>query len=113
MNVNDSDAQDYENDPRLLEPGVGSKRLPPRTSRLGGAIPIRFTPEMIERIKAVAQHDGVSVSSWVRGEVERSLSRREQRGLRVASVSQIPSGAAENALRVARRSRRPRQVASA
>lgn len=102
----DKFAEEYEADATLLEPGSGSKRLPPHSGRLGGAIPIRFTPEMVERIKAVARHDGLSVSSWVRTEVERSLDRREANGLGIASVARLKPGRPDEVVREARRSRR-------
>jgi len=39
-------------------------------------VPIRFRPQTIEKAKAIAERDGMTVSSWIRGVVEREVERR-------------------------------------
>lgn len=60
-----------------LQPGSRVKKLLPSTSKLGGAVPVRFRPDTIEAVKRVADRDGVSVSAWIRCEVEEAVRRDE------------------------------------
>jgi hypothetical protein len=39
-------------------------------------VPIRFRPQTIAKAKAIAQRDGMTVSSWIRGVIEREVERR-------------------------------------
>lgn len=39
-------------------------------------VPIRFRRQTIEKAKAIAERDGMTVSSWIRGVVEREVERR-------------------------------------
>ena len=47
-----------------------------RTGRLSAPIPVRFTPEQLEAIRARAEADDRSVSAWIRRAVEHELGRR-------------------------------------
>jgi len=60
-----------------LRPGTEVARLPRRKQRLGGAVPVRFQPETIERIKSHAEREGVTVSGWIRRRVDDALLERE------------------------------------
>lgn len=63
----------YDIDPNSLEPGTRVQRLPTRPSKLGGAVPVRFAVETIDKIKAIADEQRVTVSAWIRQQVEQSL----------------------------------------
>ena len=62
-----------------LEPRGRAKRLPDRGKKLGGAVPVRFQPEVVERIKIHAEREGQTVSSWIRGVVEHALADQERK----------------------------------
>ena len=47
-----------------------------RTARLTAPIPVRFPPELLERIRRAAAADDRSVSSWIRRAVEHELDPR-------------------------------------
>ena len=44
-----------------------------RKQRITDPVPVRFTPEMLEQVKAAADADDLSVSSWIRRAVGRTL----------------------------------------
>jgi len=75
---------------------------PPR-ARTGQArmltshVPIRFRPQTIAKAKAIAERDGMTVSSWIRGVVEREVERR-------IPTSQTHQSASGTAWRVVRSS---------
>jgi hypothetical protein len=50
-----------------------------RRPSLSAYLPVRFPPDILEDAKALAIHDGVSVSSWVRDLVTREVVRRRAR----------------------------------
>jgi predicted DNA-binding protein len=60
-----------------LRPGSRVAKLPPRKQRLGGAVPVRFQPETIDRIKTHAEREGVTVSAWIRRRVDDALDEQE------------------------------------
>lgn len=41
--------------------------------RLAAPVPVRFPPELLERIRRAAEADDRSVSAWIRRAVEREL----------------------------------------
>lgn len=59
-------------DPDNQEPQGPPRR---RKARLTAPIPVRFPPELLERVKARADADDRSVSSWIRRAVEQELNR--------------------------------------
>jgi len=69
----------YEFDRKDLEPGSQIRTLPERKGRLGGAVPVRFPVETIDRIKVQAEREGMTVSSWIRRQVDDALADREVR----------------------------------
>ena len=71
-------AKAYDEDRSLLDP-VGPGRAGPRPKKLGNAVPVRFSSEMIERIKAVAAREELTVSGWIRREIQRALAEDEVR----------------------------------
>lgn len=68
-------ATPYDLDPATLEPGTRVHKLPSRGSKLSGAVPIRFSAKTIEVIKRIADEQHVTVSAWIRREIEGSLQR--------------------------------------
>jgi hypothetical protein len=72
-----TDASEYEfyDEPANREagPGTGVKR-PGRG--LVTHVPVRFSPEMVAAVRALADEDGVSVSTWIRNVVGREVQRR-------------------------------------
>lgn len=55
-----------------------------RRPSLSAYLPVRFPPDILEDAKALAVHDGVSVSSWVRDLVTHEVIRR-----RIASRTRV------------------------
>jgi hypothetical protein len=43
---------------------------------LSGHVPVRFSPSLVLAVKALADFDGVTVSTWIRGLVTREIERR-------------------------------------
>ena len=72
----------YDLDPSLVEPGRHVLKLPDRGPKLGGAVPVRFPLETIDAIKKFADEQHVTVSAWIRREVEQSLRLHESLTLR-------------------------------
>ena len=56
--------------PENQEPQGPARR---RGQRMTAPVPVRFRPEMLERVKAAAAADDRSVSSWIRRAVDRTL----------------------------------------
>ncbi len=56
-------------------PGAGPavKRTRPN---LTSHVPIRFQPEVLAQVRIVAEHDGVTVSTWIRAAVGRAVAIR-------------------------------------
>jgi len=76
----DRDAERYEDSgSAMLDPGEVVGKLPRTSQRLGGAVPVRFSPDSIERIKQIADEDGMTVSTWIREQVNNALESRTQR----------------------------------
>lgn len=72
--MDDRAAAEFYADPDNVRAG---QNVTPSVKRgLGGHIPVRFPPEMVEQIKLVAQQDGVTVSTWIRRLVANELVRR-------------------------------------
>ena len=59
-------------DPANQEPQGPPRR---RRSRLTAPVPVRFPPEVLEKVKERADADDRSVSSWIRRAVEHELNR--------------------------------------
>lgn len=55
---------------------VGPRARAGQARLLTSHVPIRFRSQTIERAKAIAERDGMTVSSWIRGIVEREVERR-------------------------------------
>ena len=48
-----------------------------RKQRMTDPVPVRFPPEMLERVKAAADADDRSVSSWIRRAVDLTLQAQQ------------------------------------
>jgi len=55
---------------------VGPRARAGQARLLTSHVPIRFRSQTIERVKTIAERDGMTVSSWIRGVVEREVERR-------------------------------------
>jgi antitoxin component of RelBE/YafQ-DinJ toxin-antitoxin module len=55
---------------------VGPRARAGQARLLTTHVPIRFRAQTIEKAKAIAERDGITVSSWIRGVVEREVERR-------------------------------------
>jgi hypothetical protein len=74
MRMNDKEAFEHDENPDDRKPADGLFEVPKRA--LSRHVPIRFRPQTIEKAKIIAERDGVTVSSWIRGVVEREVERR-------------------------------------
>jgi hypothetical protein len=79
--MSDSDATTFEyyDDPSRREPADG----PPRRRRqraLTQHVPVRFPESTIQRVRDLAEADGMSVSAWIRHTVEQEIVRRGASG---------------------------------
>lgn len=68
----------YDLDPADIEPGSRVQKLPSRGGgKLSGAVPVRFPADTIEAIKRLADEQSVTVSAWIRYEIDQALTRAE------------------------------------
>jgi hypothetical protein len=65
----------YKNPANLVPAGPG--RRPQRPATMSGTVPVRFSPDMIMAVRRLADQDGVTVSSWIRGLVSKEIQRRQ------------------------------------
>lgn len=73
----DAAAAYYEDPAHRQLSGRGQRRTQP-PGRLTTHVPVRFSAQIIERVKELASVDGKTVSSWIRDVVEREVLRRER-----------------------------------
>ena len=66
------DEYEFYGDPANQEPQGPPRR---RKHKLTAPIPVRFSPEILEEVRARADADDRSVSSWIRRAVEHELNR--------------------------------------
>jgi hypothetical protein len=78
--VRDAEAFEYYDDPAKREPAPGRPRRRP-TRPLTQHVPVRFSAETIERVRTLAEADGMTVSAWIRRAVERTLRERGAAGV--------------------------------
>jgi hypothetical protein len=74
MRMSDEEAFEHYKDPENRKPDDGIYEVPKQV--LTRHVPIRFRPQTIAKAKALAERDGMTVSSWIRGVVEREVERR-------------------------------------
>ena len=70
-----SQAQEYYADPANQVPAGPVRRRSAR--RLTATVPVRFPQAVIDSVKRLADHDGVTVSSWIRRVVMDEVMRRQ------------------------------------
>ena len=68
-------AQEYYADPANQVPAGPARQRSGR--RLSATVPVRFPQAVIDSVKRLADHDGVTVSSWIRRVVMREVMRRQ------------------------------------
>lgn len=71
------------------DPAGPGRRISGRRQKFGGAIPVRFEQETIERIKQIADREGTTVSSWIRREISARLQEVDEVGSGLAPVIYI------------------------
>jgi hypothetical protein len=74
MRMNDEEAFEHYKNPDNRKPVDGVFEVPKRV--LSRHVPIRFRPQTIAKAKAIAERDGMTVSSWIRAVIEREVERR-------------------------------------
>jgi hypothetical protein len=74
MRMSDEEAFEHYKNPENRKPTGGVYEVPKRA--LSRHVPIRFRPQTIAKAKTLAERDGMTVSSWIRGVVEREVERR-------------------------------------
>lgn len=70
----DSNAAFYADHARIQLGGAPIRRK--AADRLESHVPIRFRKETIDRVRSLAESDGLTVSSWIRTSVEKEVERR-------------------------------------
>jgi hypothetical protein len=76
MSERDNEAAAFYEDPENRKPtGPPVKRKTQK--RLTSHVPVRFTKSTIDQVKELADEDAVTVSSWIRGVVEREIRHRK------------------------------------
>jgi predicted DNA binding CopG/RHH family protein len=73
--MSDDQAYDYYADDSHQQLGERVTERIPRP-RMTGHVPVRFPEETIACIKAIADHDGLTVSTWIRRVVMHEIERR-------------------------------------
>ena len=58
-----------------IDPSAGKPRRRSKPA-LSQHVPVRFAPDLIAVVKVLAAEEGVSVSTWIRTQVEREARRR-------------------------------------
>jgi hypothetical protein len=75
--MNDEELNALYADPENRTPQSPARR---RANKPKSAyVPIRFQPELIADVKALAEEEGKTVSSWIREIIEREVERRRPR----------------------------------
>lgn len=62
-------------DPANRHPADTAHARAVQPRQLSSHVPIRFRPEVIEQVKALAEDEGLTVSAWIRRAVEVALQR--------------------------------------
>lgn len=85
----DDVAADHYEDPAAHEPaGPPIRRSNER--RMMNHVPVRFPAETIDRVRWLAEREGITVSAWIRGVVSREVERQ----LRSPSATELSSSSA-------------------
>ena len=71
--TDDEAAEFYaQSENQVVEPGGGKRTRPNLTAH----VPIRFQPDVVEKVRICATYDGMTVSSWMRAAVGRAATIR-------------------------------------
>jgi hypothetical protein len=76
MTYDDDAAAAFYSNPKNREPAGPPRGRAGQARLLSSHVPIRFRPHTISKVKAIAERDGMTISSWIRGVVEREVERR-------------------------------------
>lgn len=66
---------DYR-EPASLMPAAGASARRPSRGALSTHVPIRFRADTVAAVRAFAEADGTTVSTWIRNLVQREVTRR-------------------------------------
>jgi len=72
--MNESDAVAFYGDPENIR--VGRQVSSPPRTQMTGHVPVRFPQEIVDRVKAAAAEDGMTVSTWIRRLVTKEIEKR-------------------------------------
>ncbi len=73
--MSDDEAFAFYSDPANQH--AGGRAPKPAKRPMTGHVPVRFSDELISRVKAIAAQDGFTVSSWIRQVVLKEVERRQ------------------------------------
>jgi hypothetical protein len=72
--MDDAAAFDNYENPNNMKPASPGRFLPRQA--LSSHVPIRFAPEILAQVKVIAAAENMTVSGWIRQEVEKAIDRR-------------------------------------
>ncbi len=84
MDIDAERAAGIEAIPPVADPGDPSRRRS-SSAVLSSHIPVRFSPALAAAVRALADQDGITVSTWIRTVVAREVQRRTPPQTRVQS----------------------------
>mgnify|MGYP000895691212 CR=1 FL=1 len=83
--MNDDEAFEHYDNPAAREPATGTPRR--RSSKpLTQHVPVRFPVESINRVKALADEEGLTVSTWIRRAVDQALQSHDAQEISTAEA---------------------------
>lgn len=97
--MDDREAYEFYADPanRVIS-GPGRKRTGQRLTSMSS---VRFAPEVVETVKAMASREGITVGSWIRRLVDREISAPEATEIAVEGMAEplrVPGDAMERVI---------------
>lgn len=75
MRMSDEEAAEFYRVPENQKPSPAPARRRSQPN-LSTHVPVRFRPDVIEKVKVLAERDNKTVSSWIRAVVEDEVERR-------------------------------------
>ena len=99
MMYDDAAAAEFYSNPENRKPAGPPRERAGQSRRLTSHVPIRFRPQTIAKARVIAEHEGMTVSSWIRAVIEREVERR------MPASSETRPSTPESGWRVVRSSR--------
>jgi hypothetical protein len=85
--MDERQAYEFYKDPANQVPAGPVQRRQGR--RMSATVPVRFPQDVIEAVKRLAAHDGLTVSSWIRRVVSKEVQRRQPPVVRTSATDSI------------------------